>query len=163
MNSAVNCVCGRLYISSGVPCCSILPKLSSRMRSDIAMASVWSCVTTSAEMCSRTISSRSHARELVRQALRKMAQAQVVQSLGDALLEIGGGRAAQAQPVGDILEHRAMRPQGVGLEDESQAAFFNRHVHAGCAVVEHRFADRDAARARLLEPGHGAQERRLAA
>src|SRR5436305_10747939 len=56
-----------------------------------------------------------------------------------------------------------MRPQRVGLEDESQASLLDRHVHAGWAIVEHRVADGDAAAARALEARDRSQERRLAA
>ena len=59
MKSAVNSDSGLLYICCGVPCCSILPPLSNRIRSDIASASPWSCVTQSADNCMRTINSRS--------------------------------------------------------------------------------------------------------
>ena len=62
MNSAANSVCGLPYMDSGVPSCSITPLFRSRMRSDIAIASLWSCATTSAERCILRISSRSQAR-----------------------------------------------------------------------------------------------------
>ncbi len=62
MKSAANKVWGMLYISCGVPCCSMTPLLRRRILSDIAMASFWSCVTTSAESCRVTMSWRSHAR-----------------------------------------------------------------------------------------------------
>ena len=45
MNSATNGVAGAVYISAGVPICSITPANITATWSEIASASSWSCVT----------------------------------------------------------------------------------------------------------------------
>ena len=63
MNSATNGVAGAVYISAGVPICSITPPNITATWSETASASSWSCVTYSVVMPSsswmRRISSRS--------------------------------------------------------------------------------------------------------
>ncbi len=201
MNSAVKSVCGWSYISSGEPSCSMRPLLRSRMRSDIAIASVWSWVTTTADSPRRTISSRSQARASSRSFASRFDSGSSISTTGglytsaraiatrccwppeswcgrrfarlprprfcracvtrDSMSARRGG--AQAQSVGDVVEHGAVGPQRVRLEHETQVALFDRQVDAALAVVEHVVADRDAAARGLLEARDRAQQGGLAA
>src|SRR6185295_11402363 len=80
-----------------------------------------------------------------------------------AIADLAGRDVTQLEPVRDVLEYRAMRPQRVGLEYEAEIALLDRDVDAGGAVEEHDIADRDPAAGRLFEPGDRAEQRRLAA
>ena len=82
MKSATNSVCGWPYSSCGVPCCSITPLLSSRIRSDIAIASFWSWVTTSAERRIFRISSRSQARASSRSLASRLESGSSIRMTG---------------------------------------------------------------------------------
>ena len=66
-------------------------------------------------------------------------------------------RLAHFQPVAEVLAHRHVRVERVGLEDHRDVPL------ARCELGDVPAADRDAAARRLLEPGDQAQERRLAA
>src|ERR1700687_4411295 len=103
MNSAVNCVCGRLYMSSGVPCCSILPKLSNRILSDIAIASVWSCVTTNAERPSRTINSRNHARASSRSFASRLDKGSSISTTGGVYTRARGDADPRLLSAGELV------------------------------------------------------------
>src|SRR5690606_21791698 len=76
------------------------------------------------------------------------------------------GRAAGAaalQRVGDVVEHRHVRPQGVGLEDHADVAPLGRHVQAALGGVLSSARDGDLTGVGLLEPGDRAQQGGLAA
>ena len=101
-------------------------------------------------------------RQLVRQAPAQCAQTQVGERRVHALAALGGGHLAQLQPVGDVVEHGLVRPQGIRLEDQTKVACLGRHLLA-CHAVEHRPArDPDRTTMRRLQPGHGAQQPGLA-
>ena len=103
------------------------------------------------------------ARELMRKAGAERAEADPLQHLGDPRLDVGAGGAAHPKPIGDVVEHRLVRPQRVGLEHEAEVAALGRDVDAAPGVEDLRLADGDRAGGRRLEPGDAAQQRRLAA
>ena len=96
-------------------------------------------------------------------ALGKMAHLHQVERALDVGLDLGRAQLAHAQPVGDVVEHRHVRPDGVGLEHHRHAALLGRDVAALAGVVHRLAVDADAAAARLLQAGDGAQRRGLAA
>jgi hypothetical protein len=100
--------------------------------------------------------------QLVRIAVGEVGQAEVLQRRLDAAADFGLGHLAQDQRVGDVVEHRLVRPQRVGLEDQAELAFFGRDVDVGGGIVDRPAGDGDAALVRLLQAGDGAQQGRLA-
>src|SRR5947209_10649524 len=70
---------------------------------------------------------------------------------------------AMAQRVVDVLAHRHVRPDRVGLEHHADIARTRRHVHATLRRRDFIAADRDRAGGRLLQAGNAAQRRGLAA
>ena len=75
----------------------------------------------------------------------------------DAALRIGGPHLAHLQPEGEVLPNRQVGEQGVGLEHHAHVAPFRREPgHVPCV-------EQDPPLVRILEPGHAAQRRRLAA
>ena len=70
--------------------------------------------------------------------------------------------AAALQREGDVLRHRHVRPDRVGLEDHAEAALVRRHERRGRRVEHGAAVDDDPARVRPLEPGDRAEHRRLA-
>src|SRR5262249_3026641 len=81
----------------------------------------------------------------------------------DVGLDVRHVLVSHAKPIGNVLEHRHVRPHGVGLEHHADAALLGRHVAAPRRVVHRLAVDGDAAAAWLLEAGDGAQGRGLAA
>ncbi|CRH63869.1 Uncharacterised protein [Chlamydia trachomatis] len=75
----------------------------------------------------------------------------------DGLVELGLGHALEFEPVGDILSHRQVREEGIGLEDHRHGALIRRDAHHVLPVEHH------LARGRVLETGDHAQGRRLSA
>ena len=73
------------------------------------------------------------------------------------------GAAAHAQGIGDVLEHRHMRPDRIGLEHHAEAAPLRRHENARGRIADDFVADADPAAGILLKAGHHAQRRGLAA
>ena len=84
-------------------------------------------------------------------------QRDLPQRLADALRDLALADAAHAQPEPDILRHRPVRKQRVGLEHHAHVAPMHRHV-SEVAPAHH-----DHALVRLLEPGDHPQRRGLAA
>ena len=70
-----------------------------------------------------------------------------VDLLGDRLLAL----AAHAQAIGDVLEHRHVRPDRVGLEHHREAALLGRNVDVLRGRKDRRAADADFARDRLFQ------------
>ena len=95
----------------------------------------------------------------VRVARRQMAHADPLEqrfhpaNIGRPLLA--------GHPVGDVLGHRQMRKEGEILEQIADAAARRRDRVAG--IRKHPPGDADAAALGALQPGDGAQRRRLAA
>ncbi len=90
-------------------------------------------------------------------ALEQFADLQDLGRLGDALDDLGLGRPHGLQPEGEVLAHRHVRVEGVGLEDHGEAALGGGHL------VDHLAVDGDVAHGHAFEAGDHAQERGLAA
>src|SRR5690606_35393989 len=93
---------------------------------------------------------------------------------GPAVHQLGGlldpllflellGELADLERVADVLAHRPVRPQRVGLEDHAQVALLRRDVDAPAGVEHHGVAEADDALVGALQAGHAAQRRRLPA
>ena len=80
-----------------------------------------------------------------------------------ALLDLGLGDVAHAQGIGDVVEHRHVRPDRVGLEHHAELAQVGRHEQAGRRIAHHAAADHDRAGVVALQARHHAQGRGLAA
>ena len=70
----------------------------------------------------------------------------------DALLDLGLGDVPHAQGIGDVVEHRHVRPDRVGLEHHAELAQVGRHEQAGRRIAHHAAADHDPSRCRAA-PG----------
>ena len=101
--------------------------------------------------------------ELRGSALRERAHLHHAERVRDLLGDLLLALAPDAQAVRDVLEHRHVRPDRVGLEHHREAALLGRDVHALRRRIDGGAADADLARARLLQPRDGAQRRGLAA
>jgi hypothetical protein len=101
--------------------------------------------------------------ELVRIALAEVREPQAPQRVLDAAIDLRALDAAQAQPVGDVVEDRLVRPQRIGLEDEAEAALLDRELDAALRIEQRPIADRDAPLVRTLQTRDTAQQCRLAA
>src|SRR5206468_2998812 len=62
--------------------------------------------------------------------------------------------AAQAERVGDVLEHVHVRPYRVRLEDHAEVTLVRRHEHPPRHRGDDAPAQRDLARVGMLESGH---------
>src|SRR5580704_20682 len=93
----------------------------------------------------------------------EMAHLHQVERALDIGLELFRALLSHAQAIGHVVEHRHVRPHGVGLEDHAHTALLGRDGPALGRVVHRLAVNGDAAAARLLEPGNGAQGRGLAA
>ena len=67
-------------------------------------------------------------------------------------LALGLGHAAAFERIGDVLDHRHVRPDRVGLEHHAEIALVRRHEHAGGDVDHCAVADRDASAVGLSRP-----------
>src|SRR5216683_3948046 len=92
-----------------------------------------------------------------------MAHLHQVECAFDIGLELLRALLPHAQAIGHVVEHRHVRPHGVGLEHHAHTALLGRDGTALGRVVHRLAVDGDAAAARLLQPGDGAQGRGLAA
>jgi hypothetical protein len=99
----------------------------------------------------------------VRQALAELAEAEIGERGVDALADLGRLDLAQPEGVGDVVEHRAVWPERVRLEDQTEVALLGRHLDGAGGVVDGAVLDADRAAVRRLEAGRGPQQRRLAA
>jgi hypothetical protein len=79
----------------------------------------------------------------MRKPFAKMAKADLAERLVDTGLDFGDRRAAQFQAVGDVVEHRTVRPQRVGLEHKAEAALFRRQFDLARGVEKHLVANGD--------------------
>ena len=68
--------------------------------------------------------------ELGGAAVGEMAHLHQVERALDVGLDVGRALLPHAQAVGDVVEHRHVRPHGVGLEHHRHAALLGRHVLA---------------------------------
>ena len=66
--------------------------------------------------------------------ISQMAKPEPLQDCRHLLFEVGFRSVAQPQPVGDILENRAVRPDRIGLEHEPQAAPLRGNLESGRRV-----------------------------
>jgi len=66
------------------------------------------------------------AREQGRRAIVEALEAEHSEHGHDALPDLGGGHALLSERKGDVLEHRHVRPDGVGLKDHAHAALLGR-------------------------------------
>ena len=102
-------------------------------------------------------------------AVGEVSELHGLEHLGDAVGDLLLARAfvalAHLQREGDVVEHRHVRPDRVGLEDHAEPALVGRHVEVALPVAfeQRAVADDDPARVRALQAGDGAQRRRLAA
>ena len=97
------------------------------------------------------------ARELLGLALQQRLDAEDFGGALHALLDLGLGRPRRFEAEGEVLVHRHMRVERIGLEHHGDAALGRRHlVHA--LAVDHQVAAGDR-----LEPGDHAQQGGLAA
>src|SRR5207244_1202020 len=101
--------------------------------------------------------------ELGRAALGQRAHLHEVERPPHALGHLARRQPAHAQAVGDVVEHRHVRPDRVGLEDHREPAPLGWHVNTAGAAVDGGATDADLAGCRMLEAGDGAQRGRLAA
>ena len=95
--------------------------------------------------------------ELRRQPLLVARERHLAQRLAHARLDLARRESAHAQAEGNVLGHRTMREERIGLEDHRHVA----PVHRRLGDV--RAGDEDAAFVGRLEAGDDAQRRRLAA
>ena len=58
------------------------------------------------------------------------AQAHQRQHLVDLAVDLGAREPAMAQRIGDVLAHRHVRPDRIGLEHHADVAQARRHLHA---------------------------------
>ena len=99
--------------------------------------------------------------QLARVAARERRELGDRQDALDPALHILARQVAQAQAVGDVLEHGHVRPERVALEDHRHVAALGR---LGAVRARDRPpADPDGALVRLDEAGHQPQRRGLAA
>ena len=96
------------------------------------------------------------ARERRRLALEQRIEAEDVRDVVDAALDLDLRRLAQLEPEAEVLLDRHVRVERVVLEHHRDVAILRRQI--GHDSV----ADRDLTVGDLLEPGHHAQDRRLA-
>ena len=104
--------------------------------------------------------------ELGRRACLKSAHAHHVQCAQHLVLDLSRGVFAVARDLerkGDVLEHRHVRPDRVGLEHHADAAVARRHMDALVGVAYDLVGDDDFSGLRTLKAGEAAQRRGLAA
>ena len=90
-------------------------------------------------------------------AVEQLVDLQDLGGLRDAPLDLGLRRPQRLQAEGEVLAHRHVRVERVGLEHHREAALGRRDLVHRLAV------DEDLAAGDLLEPGDHPQQRRLAA
>src|SRR5690349_17225776 len=93
----------------------------------------------------------------------QMAHLHQIERALDLGLDLGAGLFAHAQAVGDVAEHRHVRPHGIGLEYHRDPALLGWHVAALAGVVHDLAIDEDRTGAGLFQAGDGAQGGGLAA
>ena len=103
------------------------------------------------------------ARQLLRRPVAERAQPDHGQGLGDPRFDLGVGAAADAQREGHVLEHRQMRPNGIGLEHHADIAVIGLHNDPGFGIEDHHVVDRNEPGFRRFQPRDAAQRRGLAA
>ena len=95
--------------------------------------------------------------ELLRLALEQLAQVEDLGGARHAAVDLGLLDLGVAQPEREVVVHRHVRVERVGLEDHREVAC------AGREVVDDAIADQDAAARDVLEAGQHPQRRALAA
>jgi hypothetical protein len=96
-------------------------------------------------------------RELPGLALREAAEADELEHLRDATLQLALGHALPLEPEGDVVLDRHVREEGVALEDRVDVALVRREPD------DVLVAEVDVPLGRLLEPADHAERRRLPA
>ena len=86
-----------------------------------------------------------------------VAQADQIEELGDPFPDRGLAHALVHQPVTDVLRYRKVGKQGIGLEHDAEVTLRRRQIGNVLAALLDPPARLD------VEPGDGAQQRRLAA
>ena len=92
-------------------------------------------------------------------ALGQMPQPELIQHRLYPLGDFRRGGLTQLQRISNVLKHRFVRPQGVGLKHQPQVALFGGNFAARAAVVHRAVADDDPPLAWFLQPGHRPQQR----
>ncbi len=67
----------------------------------------------------------------MRMAVAEVPQPQLIQHTLHAALYLPGGHFTQLQRIGHIVEHRFVRPQGIGLEHQAEVTLFGRDLLRG--------------------------------
>ena len=97
------------------------------------------------------------ARQGARLAVQQMAQLEDLGSLVNPRADLVFGHLGDFQSVGHVVKHAHVRVQRIVLEHHRDIAL------GRLQRVDHAIADRDGAAADFFEPGHHAQQGRLAA
>jgi hypothetical protein len=149
------------------------PPFITAIVSAIVIASSWSCVTLQVERTERLVEQEHagmvdkrtrqgdalllSARELLRLPLAEAGEADELEHLGDAPLQLALGNALPLEPEGDVVLDRHVREERVALEDRVHVALVGRQTD------DVLVAEEDLPLRRLLEPADHPQRRRLAA
>ena len=99
----------------------------------------------------------------MRITLGQVAETETLQHLADSAARIGLRRVSQPQTIGHILENAAMRPDGIGLKHQAEAALLRRNFQSRSRVKNNFAAQFDLSRIRALQAGYRSKQRRLAA
>jgi hypothetical protein len=94
----------------------------------------------------------------MRVPVAQMPQPQLIEHRLHPLFHFARGDLTQPERVGDILEYRFVRPQGVGLKHQPKIARLGRNFAARIAVIDRMFADGYPPAGGFLQPGHRAQQ-----
>ncbi len=102
-------------------------------------------------------------RELIGIAVGQLAEFEPIKHVAGALLALGRGNAADAQRIGDVLLHRHMRPQRIGLEHIADIALLGGHVDGFRGRIDDVVTEADFAAGWLVQPADEVEQRGLAA
>src|SRR5690606_30183972 len=103
------------------------------------------------------------AAQLGRIAEPEILEADDIERLGDLAVERLARELTAAERIEHVLEHRHVRPERVGLEDEADAPLLRRHRDPGARRADDPRADPDLAAVGVVEPGDEAKRGALAA
>jgi hypothetical protein len=98
-----------------------------------------------------------------RAARVELAELHQVERLAHTGRHLRLGPSPHPKSIGDVVEHRHVGPDRVGLEDHREPAALGGDVHAGRAREHRASADPDLAGRGPLQPGDRAERGRLAA
>src|SRR5258708_5424226 len=103
------------------------------------------------------------ARQLRRRSALQGLQSAELERVVDLLVHRVARDVPRAQGVGDVVEHRHVRPDRVALEDNADVALLGRHEQIAFGGADQAIAQPDLTVIWLLEPGDHAQRGRFAA